>query len=160
MIEFSPVCIIRRFFLIPLRWRIRQILLYLQYYGTTQAMWRIRSNVQILLDCIAMNGIFKKYYYITFTCSISCVTFWCFQSDLASDAKFGVLSLELGFKCLGEFLGVSSEDLGFLGFYCLPVIEDRVWLIAVLISSPTFFILLNQGTSLFSITDGQAIDTM
>jgi len=30
MIEFSPVCIIRHFFLIPLRWRIRQILLYLE----------------------------------------------------------------------------------------------------------------------------------
>jgi len=28
MIEFSPVCVIRHFFLIPLRWRIRQILLY------------------------------------------------------------------------------------------------------------------------------------
>jgi len=30
MIEFSPVCVIRHFFLIPLRWRIRQILLKLQ----------------------------------------------------------------------------------------------------------------------------------
>jgi len=28
MIEFSPVCVIRHFFLIPLRWRIREILLY------------------------------------------------------------------------------------------------------------------------------------
>ena len=28
MIEFSPVCVIRHFFLIPLRWRIRQILLH------------------------------------------------------------------------------------------------------------------------------------
>ena len=34
MIAFSPVCIIRHFFLIPLRRRIRQILLYSKFYCT------------------------------------------------------------------------------------------------------------------------------
>ena len=76
----------------------------------------------LLLHCIVMNGIFKKYYYITFTCSISCVTFLVLSNDLTNGAKFEVLSQELGFQCLAGFLLFSSEDLFFLGFYCLPVI--------------------------------------
>jgi len=28
-----------------------------------------------VIDCIAMNGIFRKYYYITLTGAICCVSF-------------------------------------------------------------------------------------
>jgi len=47
---------------------------YLQRYETTQEMRQNCSNLQILLDCTVSNGIFIKHYFITFTCSISCVT--------------------------------------------------------------------------------------
>jgi len=42
MIEFSLECIIRHFFLIPLRWRIRQILLY--YLNTLKLL--MKSSLQ------------------------------------------------------------------------------------------------------------------
>jgi len=48
---------------------------YLQHYGTNQAMWRNNSNFQTYFDCIVMNSIFRKYYYITLACSITFVTF-------------------------------------------------------------------------------------
>jgi len=44
---------------------------YLQHHGIAQATGKNRSNFQILLDCIVTNGIFKKYYYITLTCTVS-----------------------------------------------------------------------------------------
>jgi len=42
----------------------------------THATRRNCSNFQIVFYCIVMNGIFNNIiYYITLTCSISCVTF-------------------------------------------------------------------------------------
>jgi len=57
------------------------------------------------------------------------------------------------------FLGFSSEDLGFLDFYCVAVIEDTAWFIILLISASSFFALF-KGTSVFSITDEHATDTV
>jgi len=47
----------------------------LHHYGANQAMSRNCSNFNILFDCIVMNSIFRKCYYITLTFSISFVTF-------------------------------------------------------------------------------------
>jgi len=83
-------------------------------------MWRNFCNFQTLHDCIVVNGIFKKYYYITLACPISCFTFfgafkmiWPMEPNLAFCPQIWVFN---------AFLGFSSEDLGFLRFNCLAVI--------------------------------------
>jgi len=49
-------------------------------------------------DCIFEDGIFRKYYYITFTCSVSCVAVLVLSKCLASGAKLGFLCPGLEFS--------------------------------------------------------------
>ena len=56
MIEFSPVCIIRHLFLIPLRWRIRQFLLYTFSCGTVLLPSKISSSFRS--DYLHVNSFF------------------------------------------------------------------------------------------------------
>jgi len=72
--------------------KIKVVYSHVQTYGTTQATRRNCRNHEILLGCIAINGIKKKIirYCITLTCFISCVTFSVLTNDLASGVKPGV----------------------------------------------------------------------
>jgi len=74
------------------------------------------SNLKILPDFIVMNGI-KKYYYITLTCSINCVTFLVLsiQINLPVVPNLGFCPQIWGFHYLSGYLGFSSGDLVFLG---------------------------------------------
>jgi len=91
------------FTLVYYDFKIKVFYSYLHHYGTNPAMSRNYSNFHILFNCIVMNSIFRKCYYITFTCSISFITFWYFQNDLANGAKFRILPPDLGFQCLSGF---------------------------------------------------------
>jgi len=91
-----------------------------KHYGTTQAMRPNYINFQILLDCIVLKCIFRKYYYITLTCSISCVTFFVL---FVLSKLFRQSCQTWGFApksgVFNSLLGSSSEDLGFLWINCL-----------------------------------------
>jgi len=78
---------------------------YLQDYGTTQPMLRNCSNfqIQILFDGIVMTGNLKKYYHITLTCSVSCVTFLVLSNWFSQWRQIWGFSPDLGFQCLSGF---------------------------------------------------------
>jgi len=61
------------------------------------------SNFHILFDCVVMNSIFRKCYYITLPFLYVSLRFSYFQNDLANGTKFGVLPPDLSFQCLSGF---------------------------------------------------------
>jgi len=73
MMEFSPVCTIRHFFLIPLRWWIRQILLYLE---TTLGLWfhtwglRLQNDVdkvgQVSFEIVVQPFVVQHQHHVRF----------------------------------------------------------------------------------------------
>jgi len=66
-------------------------------------MRRNRSNIPVLVDCIAMNGI-KNIITSHWLVLQVALPLWYFQSDLTSGDKPGILLLDLGFQCLQVFL--------------------------------------------------------
>jgi len=97
--------------------KIKLFYTYLQNYRITQMISPNCNDFQILLDCIVITGILNKYYNITVSCSISCVSF------LGLSKWFGKWHQTWNFTprsgVFNALLDFSSEDLIFLGFNCV-----------------------------------------